>query len=1004
MKNEVKQIFKEQQFQTDAVEAVINVFKDQARQMTQQITEQKGILFDGTLSFANAKITLTNEQILQNIKNVQQQNNLYKANEILNRETESYNIDVEMETGTGKTFTYFKSIYELNENYGWKKFIIIVPNIAIREGVLKSFRDTKDYFNEYYEAAETANCFIFNSKELINIKNYFIGSDTIQIMIINMQAFNSNSENSDFQIIRRRGYEIFKKESSAIKEIAKINPILILDEPQKIEGEKTSLAIKDFNPLFILRYSATHNTLHNLVYRLDAVDAFQKRLVKRIKVVDIGVKNYAGTDGFIKLLKINTKKNEPIDAEILIDVKKNKGGDIERKKLKIKQNDNLFAKSNDLEKYKNNFIVTQINAGQGYVEFKNGKKIEVEDYLEDSIVESIRKTQIRQTIKEHLEKESKLFEQGIKVLSLFFIDTVVKYRDYDKEDKKGVYAKWFEEIYREEVENFANKSNEYKMYLQNIKPEETHSGYFSIDKGGNLKNPEIDKNGISKDTKAYDLILKNKGRLLSLNEPVRFIFSHSALGVGWDNPNVFQICMLKFANYENENSRRQEIGRGLRLCVNENGNRMDTEQVGLNTVHDINLLSIIASEDGKDFIEGVQNEYIKAMKSRQKCVTKELFTEAGYNEDEAGNIISYLNFNGYINGKGEKQSSYSNARNNLNMNPFQPQIAHLQNNAEKIFRIIDGVFDPNIAQKMAGGGSKLPLKFAPNLKITSSQDFLNAWKQINQNATYSVDIKTDDLIKNSIQILNENLNINPAQIIITKNKQEQNLEFSLEYNDIESAPQIISTTPINLLAKIAKNTKLKRESIIEILKGITIEKLKLIEINPEKFIAEVSFLITEARNELIVQHIKYTIIQGAVILKKAIPVEIDKEIGDNAIHTPNKHALDYAIISSDSTPEKEFAKKADTSQKIEAFYKLPSEYKIPTPFKDYNPDWLVVYKKEDGQKKLKSAILVAETKSTKNEAKYRLEEKRKIDAGKAFYEELKVDYKYGSPEDFSQLF
>ncbi len=594
--------FKVQPYQTQAVTAVVDCFAGQP--MSNGITyrmdpgrkAQTSAFEEG---FKNADLALTELQVLANIKDVQRRQNLPLSDKLVASAGCRINLDIEMETGTGKTYCYIKTIFEMNKRYGWSKFIVMVPSIAIREGVHKSLQITADHFTESY--GKKARFFIYNSKRLHELESF--SSDAgINVMVINIQAFAARGADN------RRIYEELDDFQSRkpIDVIASNRPILILDEPQKMEGAATMEALPKFKPLMILRYSATHKTQHNRVHRLDALDAYNQKLVKKIAVRGIQTRGLAGTNAYLYLEGIEISKKAPV-ARLEIEVKL-ASGEIKRQLRRLEFRDDLFAESGELDQYRDGFTISQIDARNDTVEFTNGVVLQAGEATGDVSERDIRRIQIRETIKAHLDKEKQLFAQGIKVLSLFFIDEVVKYRDYAQPDEKGEYARVFEEEYEllkaEYLAELAIDNDAYRKHLAGIDAAKTHNGYFSIDKKTNrLKDPSVGARSVdSDDVDAYDLILKDKERLLSFAEPTRFIFSHSALREGWDNPNVFVMCMLKHS--DNTVSRRQEVGRGLRLSVDQNGDRMDNPAV----VHDINVLTVVASESYRNFVAGLQKE------------------------------------------------------------------------------------------------------------------------------------------------------------------------------------------------------------------------------------------------------------------------------------------------------------------------------------------------------------------------------------------------------------
>ncbi|MGL5562498.1 MAG: DEAD/DEAH box helicase family protein, partial [Tannerellaceae bacterium] len=619
--------FKHQKFQADAAKAVVDVFTGQPfytpsymidRGVENGFQQSLGIEQSFT-GWGNNTIVpgLSDQQILTNLNKVQRTQQLKPSSKLEGK----YNLTVEMETGVGKTYTYIKTMYELHRAYGWSKFIIVVPSVAIREGVHKSFDVTQEHFAEEY--GKKIRYFIYNSNQLHEIQN-FASDNSISVMIINSQAFNAKGK--DARRIHMQLDEFGSRRP--IDVIAKTNPILIIDEPQSVEGKQTKENLKQFNPLMTLRYSATHKKgeTYNMVYRLDAMEAYNKKLVKKIAVKGISESGSTATEGFVYLEGINLSKAAPT-ATIQFDCKGKTG--FRQISRKVSEGFNLYDHSGEMEQYRDNFVVSRIDGRDDSVEFLNGKKIYAGDVIGKVSEEQLRRIQIRETILSHIEKEQELFQRGIKVLSLFFIDEVAKYKVYDSagQAQNGIYATMFEEEYNDIIQTMQQTiDQEYNDYLNAIATDKTHSGYFSIDKKGKMIDSKVKgKESSADDVDAYDLIMKNKELLLDRNpskSPVRFIFSHSALREGWDNPNVFQICTLKSAG--SEVRKRQEVGRGLRLCVNQHGERMDVNALG-NDVHNVNVLTVIASESYESFAKSLQHELSEAITDRPKAVTKELF-------------------------------------------------------------------------------------------------------------------------------------------------------------------------------------------------------------------------------------------------------------------------------------------------------------------------------------------------------------------------------------------
>ncbi|MBN2135178.1 MAG: DEAD/DEAH box helicase family protein, partial [Acidobacteria bacterium] len=624
--------FKHQKFQADAAQAVCDVFSGQPKitptyRIDKGLSEKKdrqikfgdeGLVdeeyFDFT-GFKNSRIRIIDSDLLNNLINIQRNSQIEPSNYLAGH----YNLSIEMETGVGKTYTYIKTMYELNKRFGFTKFIVVVPSLAIREGVYKSFQLTEDHFTEEY--GKKVRYFIYNSKQLHRI-DQFANDSGINVIIINSQAFNARGKDSRRIYMKLDSF----RSRSPIDVIAQTNPILIIDEPQSVEGVVTKEKLKEFNPLITLRYSATlrKNETYNLIYRLDALEAYNKRLVKKIAVKGISVTGSTGTEGYLYLEGLNFSTSSDPTATLEFQVRGKDG--LRKVTRKVSEGYNLFEHSGDLNQYKG-YTVSEINGITNTVSFTNGITITTGEVYGLTDEEQIRRLQIRETIKSHLERERALFHKGIKVLSLFFIDEVAKYRLYNDagEPANGEYADIFEEEYTSEIENLKLSFGEdsYLRYLKEIKAEKTHQGYFSIDKKGKYVNSIAKgKEEVSDDVDAYDLIMKNKEQLLDFHEPVRFIFSHSALKEGWDNPNVFQICTLKTSS--SDIRKRQEVGRGLRLCVNQNGERMDTNILG-GDVHNINLLTVIANESYDNFARGLQSEMAEAVADRPRVVDAKLF-------------------------------------------------------------------------------------------------------------------------------------------------------------------------------------------------------------------------------------------------------------------------------------------------------------------------------------------------------------------------------------------
>lgn len=1006
--------FKHQKFQADAAKAIVDVFQGQPYQRGISYLIDKGVnnsnqqnLTDSLndTGFKNAKVVLDDAQVLDNIQQIQRAN-LIKPSDCLEG---TYNLTVEMETGVGKTYTYIKTMYELNKHYGWSKFIIVVPSIAIREGVYKSFQITQDHFAEEY--GKKIRFFIYNSTHLNQI-DQFASDNNINVMIINSQAFNAKGKDA-----RRIDMKLDEFRSRKPRDIlAKTNPILIIDEPQSVEGDATKEGLKKFNPLMTLRYSATHrkDRIFNMVYRLDAMEAYNKKLVKKIAVKGISVSGQSGTDGYLYLANLNLSNTKAPTASLEFNIAGTSG--IRKITKIVNEGFNLYEHSGNLEEYKG-YTVSRIDGRDNTVEFKNGIKISVGQVLggtEDS--DQIRRIQIRETIESHLERERQLFYKGIKVLSLFFIDEVVKYKDYAQSDEKGIYAHMFEEEYQNILDHYMGElgDNEYIKYLKNISAHETHAGYFSIDKKSkHFIDGKIDKKEQSSaDTDAYDLIMKNKERLLDRKEPVRFIFSHSALKEGWDNPNVFQICTLKKSGAEVR--KRQEVGRGLRIAVNQNGERMDTSVLG-EDVHNINILTVIANESYNDFAKGLQKELAEIITDRPKKVSVSLFNGKTL-KDKDGNVQTIdealatsiyegLICNGYIKA-GELTDKYYEAKKTGTL--VMPD--EVKDSSDGVVRILDMIYD--VKGMMPEDARKNDVNIKVNEKALEKQEFINLWKRINIKSIYAVDFEGKELVEKSVDALNRNLRVSSIRVEIKtgtmksiKSKQDlfDGVAFETKANQVktEKITAVGTSIKYDLIGKLVDETGLTRETITHILKGINKEVFEQFQTNPEEFILKAGNLINEQKATLIIQHISYSRIEDGE--DKEYDTKIFTEptlkgrFGLNAIAT-EKHIYDHLLY--DSEIEKDFAEALEQAHNVVVYAKLPRGFYISTPVGKYNPDWAIAFDQEE----IKHVYFVAETKGNMSSLELRDIEKAKIACAKKHFSEISNDeVKYDVASNYKEL-
>ena len=1018
--------FKTQAYQTAAVQAVVNCFTGQPPASAEAISyrvdpgkaNKKGnekLLADA--GFKNADLVLPETQLLENIHNVQREQNLPLSETLVKTKVAGVNLDVEMETGTGKTYCYIKTIFELNKRYGWSKFIIVVPSIAIREGVAKSLEITAEHFLESYQ--KKARFFIYNSKQLHHLESF--SSDAgINVMVINVQAFNATGKEN------RRIYEELDDFQSRkpIDVISANRPILILDEPQKMEGGKTLDSLTNFKPLMVLRYSATHKTTHNKVHRLDALDAENQKLVKKIAVRGIAVKGLAGTAGYLYLQSIEISSKNPPQARVEFE-QKLAAGQIKRVVRKLGKGDNLFDLSNQLDQYRVGFVVADINANTDTVSFTNGLELTVGDATGDVTETALRRIQIREAIQAHFEKEQALFQQGVKVLTLFFIDEVAKYRDYATPDEKGEYARIFEEEYEEMVkselgrvsdENVTSHSSRYHDYLNGIPVGKTHSGYFSIDKKSKrLADPTVaargENAGLSDDVDAYDLILKDKERLLSLAEPVRFIFSHSALREGWDNPNVFVICTLKHS--DNTISRRQEVGRGLRLSVNQSGDRMDHPA----TVHDVNVLTVVASESYKEFVDALQKDISESLSARPRLANESYFTgkvlktaagDLQVTPQMAKHIYKYLLKHDYTDDADYITSSYHQAKKEGALAALPPELAP---HAEQVFQLIDSVFSESQLPEITD--DRRPKKNPLNANF-QKQEFKALWQRINRKAAYSVAFDSSELIGNAVAALNNKdngLRVTPLQYTIVEGQQTDQITadalkrgqgFKVVETEVEYSNQSPhSAVKYDLIGKLAEGTQLTRATITEILKGLNDDVFAQFKTNPEGFIAQAVRLINEQKATIIIEHLTYDPVEEKFDMDIFTAGQTKQDFS-NAGQKLQRHIYDYVLT--DSKVEREFVQGLDTANQVVVYAKLPRGFLIPTPVGDYNPDWAIAF--TEGS--VKHIYFVAETKGTVSTMELREIEKTKITCARKFFDEMNRRFapeqvKYDVVDNFGRL-
>lgn len=1028
--------FKIQQYQSDAVDAVVKVFNGQGfhdkisyirdlgkaqkkddYQMTFGMSDEALEIYDpdNDTGYKNEQLALSDEQLLKNIQTLQSQNNI-KLSPALVKDLGRCSLDIEMETGTGKTYVYIKTMFELNKKYGWSKFIVVVPSIAIREGVKKTFEITADHFMEYY--GKKARFFIYNSANLNQLDN-FSSSSGINVMIINTQAFASSlkedGRSKEARIIYSKRDEFGSRRP--IDVIKANRPIIILDEPQKMGGEVTQKALKNFNPLFSLNYSATHAKQHNLIYVLDALDAFNKKLVKKIEVKGFEVKNFRGTDSYLYLEQIVLSTKKPPMAKIELEISYNKSINRETRILGV--SDDLYYVSQEMEQYRG-YTISEIDPLRGAVTFTNGEVIKTGDVVGDVSEKDMRRIQIRETILSHFEKEEKLFHMGIKTLTLFFIDEVAKYRQYDENGNEvlGEYGQMFEQEYISVLNDYTTPlDTSYQRYLKSTCSEvsSVHKGYFSIDKktGRSIDSQLKRGSEFSDDISAYDLILKNKERLLSFDEPTRFIFSHSALREGWDNPNVFQICTLKHS--DSNTAKRQEVGRGLRLCVNQDGNRMDVQSCG-DSVHDINTLTVVASESYKTFVTDLQSDIKTVLYDRPTAATNEYFKGKYVKVDDVPTLIDadianaiefYLIQNGYVDMKRKVTDKY---RQEVKTGTVAELPEELKPMTEGIHILIQAVYDDSVLKDMFADGHETKVTENPLNENFAKKEFQALWNEINHKYAYTVEFDSKELTKKAISHINEKLFVTELQYTATVGRQKSEMnEYEVEqgtsFTGEKTRTQTLkhaktSQIKYDLVGKVAEGTVLTRKTVSAILQGIRADKLYMFKNNPEEFITKVIKLINEQKATMIVEHISYDTIDGAYD-SAIFTAEKNTQSFERAF-LAKKAIQDYVFTdgSADKSIERKFAEDLDAAEEVCVYAKLPRTFQIPTPVGNYSPDWAIAFY----EGKVKHIFFVAETKGTMESLNLRPIEQAKISCAKKLFNEMSTGkVKYHDVDSYQSL-
>lgn len=1029
--------FKVQDYQTAAVDAVVDCFGAVHRQpfadnVTYKIDPGRTVEqrdqpeLDHRLSeavartgYGNSPLLLSSAQLLDNIQAVQRRTSgLPLSGELVASPAAGLNLDVEMETGTGKTYVYIKTIMELHRQYGWSKFVVVVPSVAIREGVKKSFEITADHFLAEYKTQ--ARAFVYDSDHLEDVET-FASDAGIQVMIINAQNFNRDAKRADQDLTetgKSPGLKMFKtldgfKSRRPIDVIAANRPVLIIDEPQRLgsnpaKPSETLKALGRFNALFALRYSATHAIEHNRVHRLDALDAYNKKLVKKIAARGISVKGLAGSSAYLYVDGLELGKGADFPKARVEIQHQPKSGNITLRTVKVKKGDRLHDISGGIEAYKG-LVVDDIDAIANTVTLLDGQVLQGGQVTNDVTDEQKRRLQIREVVRAHLDKERQLFGHGIKALSLFFIDEVHKYRDYDQPDRLGEYARVFEEEYeslraeRLSELDLDESAAAYRAFLERDPVRDIHNGYFSVDKKtGRWVNSDASDasdekgKGLSKDAEAYNAILRDKEKLLDRDYPLRFIFSHSALREGWDNPNVFTLGFLKKATAGD--SRRQEVGRGLRLAVDHNGDRADNPV----TVHDINVLTVVTEESYVDFVAGFQKETLGLLSARPRKATPEFFAGAVLLDviagvehkvtlDEAKQLQHWLIKHDFIDYDQHLTDKWLE-RGDLPEIPNMPPA--LQPYFYQVAELIDSL---HVQAPKVDDGRKA--KVVPMNKANfDKKEFQELWARINHRVVYQVAFDSQELIANCVRVLDTSLEVARLQYVVTEGVQRDIIEAEhLESGEgfkvtrtksSESTLSASSTVPYDLIGEIAEKTKLTRRTVASILHGVRPDTFAKFKQNPEQFITEAARLIREQAAATMVEHIEYDILDdrygASIFTENQTAQDLSK-----AVHTPNKSVYEYVL--DDSQVERDFGAALDISDEVSVFTKLPRGFKIPTPLDDYNPDWAIAF--QEGS--VKHVYFVAETKYSLSSLELRGAEKAKIDCANKLFE--KLDQVAGTP-------
>jgi type III restriction enzyme len=986
------------EYQERAINSIVGIFEGQ--EVCQSNFTVTGInnsllTYQNDLGIGN-RLELLDDEILSNVQNIQLKNGLTQTKSL--KDIKSMDFSVKMETGTGKTYVYLKSIFELNRKYGFTKFIIVVPSIAIKEGTYKTLEITKEHFKGQFDNINY-DYFVYDSSNLEQVRDFATSSD-IRIMIINIDAFKKSftdpTKDNKANIIHRTNDRL--NGQKPIDFISSTNPIIIIDEPQSVDNTpKSKEAIETLNPLCRLRYSATHIEKYNLMYKLDSIDAYEQKLVKQIEVANVRTTDNSN-QAYVKLLKVT--KN-PITATIELDI--NEKGTTKRVSKTIKDGTDLYELSKSRGVYEN-FIVNDIYVADGeeHVQFSNGKVLKIGESIGEVDEDTIKRLQIKKTIEEHLDKEMKLNPKGIKVLSLFFIDRVSNYRSYDEDGKtlQGKYAKWFEEEY-EKIIKYPKYKNLFEQHQHLSTPiDEIHDGYFSQDKSGKFKDSNESASGELKsntdDENTFNRIMKNKEKLLSFKDSLRFIFSHSALKEGWDNPNVFQICTLKEGS-KSEIRRRQEIGRGLRICVNQDGRRV----YGF----DVNTLTVMANESYEDFAIGLQKEIEKEEGIKFGVVEIHEFANITI-KNEQGEIAylgaakseqlhSYLIDKAYIDTKGKVQDILRSELNNgtfevpLEFEEIKPQIINT-------LKTIAGKLN------IKNADDKVSVKVKKQVLL--SPEFKDLWDKIKYQTTYRVNFNENDLVDECAKNIKNEVTIGKIKYLYSKAKNRitkigVEIDEATLIKDKYIDSEIIDYKIPDIVTYLQNETNLTRRNIVDIL--IKSEKLNDFKNNPQKFIDKAIEIIKKTMSIFIVDGIKYHKLGDEYYYAQEsfLNEELSGYLKKNMYQNKNEEKSPYEYTIYDSEIERQFAEDFDRNPDVKLFTKLPSWFKINTPLGTYNPDWAVLIEKENEEK----LYFVVESKGSSLGLDIRDSERAKIHCAKKHFSSFSSKVEVKQSNSFEHL-